>query len=449
MVDKNDKGEETWREFSSEADETVTSCEVVNDHSNCYNVTSLDDSFVLSLDGLDLIAQNVNCTLLSSSLIRYITRAGRSLDKCDYYVATNLAPPEYLDDVVYQVIVETGTNYPVMEFVKDFGTSSASINLFLAFDPHKPEDESCMAPYPNVTVYDFRDNDGDPNEKPAFSTRKRSENVDKIAKIMERRKKVRQMTQIPIFDHSWRIKPSATRKVSVRDPRDIPSEFDARNEWSYCSNLIGTITNQESCGSCWAMSGSAVLADRSCIANASSAQLSPQYMVYCGSKTFGCQGGGMTPLWQQLVDQGTVTEDCIPFTARDGSCPRKCRDGTPIKDNMKVYATSYVTPWDSDPAKRVQAIQSEILERGSVQAAYIVFSDFYDYESGIYQRTSQSYYLGLHAVRVIGWGTDDGVDYWLVANSWDTDWGMDGFFKIRRGTNECNFEEQIYAGLVN
>jgi C1A family cysteine protease len=55
-------------------------------------------------------------------------------------------------------------------------------------------------------------------------------------------------------------------------------------------------------------------------------------------------------------------------------------------------------------------------------------------------------YIGGHAVRVIGWGEqqqqeNDGVaKYWLVANSWNATWGDGGFFKIARGSDECNFE---------
>ena len=46
-----------------------------------------------------------------------------------------------------------------------------------------------------------------------------------------------------------------------------------------------------------------------------------------------------------------------------------------------------------------------------------------------------------HAVQVVGYGTtDDGVDYWNVKNSWGIHWGDKGFFKIRRGHNDCNIE---------
>ena len=45
-----------------------------------------------------------------------------------------------------------------------------------------------------------------------------------------------------------------------------------------------------------------------------------------------------------------------------------------------------------------------------------------------------------HAIKIIGWGSEDNMDYWLVNNSWNSDWGDHGTFKILRGSNECGIE---------
>ncbi len=72
------------------------------------------------------------------------------------------------------------------------------------------------------------------------------------------------------------------------------------------------------------------------------------------------------------------------------------------------------------------------------------------YKSGVYKHKSGQY-MGGHAVRMIGWGTDSktGTDYWLIQNSWGTSWGQNGAFWIARGSNECGIEENVSAAYAN
>lgn len=71
--------------------------------------------------------------------------------------------------------------------------------------------------------------------------------------------------------------------------------------------------------------------------------------------------------------------------------------------------------------------------------------------TGVYSHTSGRR-IGGHAVKILGWGIEQSssgkTPYWLVANSWNPDWGDKGFFKIRRGNNECNIESGIVAGMM-
>lgn len=88
----------------------------------------------------------------------------------------------------------------------------------------------------------------------------------------------------------------------------------------------------------------------------------------------------------------------------------------------------------------------EIQNNGPVQAAFTVYADFMSYKSGVYEHiTGQE--LGGHAIKIIGWGVENKVPYWLVANSWNYDWGDKGFFKIKRGSNHCGIEGQVFAGI--
>ncbi|UYV64276.1 CTSB [Cordylochernes scorpioides] len=88
------------------------------------------------------------------------------------------------------------------------------------------------------------------------------------------------------------------------------------------------------------------------------------------------------------------------------------------------------------PGKRVykvkrnpEQIQLEIMNHGPVTAAMVVYSDFPSYKSGVYQRHSYIP-LGGHAIKILGWGVENGVKYWLCANSWNQDWGDKGKFSL-------------------
>ena len=125
-------------------------------------------------------------------------------------------------------------------------------------------------------------------------------------------------------------------------------------------------------------------------------------------------------------------------------CPARCKDGTAVTTVKARTAYAVGPPGD------VAAMQRELMAHGPFEVGFEVFSDFSSYKNGTYARTaSATGPIGGHAVKLVGWGTDaaSGVPYWTIANSWTADWGDDGFFKIRRGTNECGIEATSAAGL--
>jgi len=90
---------------------------------------------------------------------------------------------------------------------------------------------------------------------------------------------------------------------------------------------------------------------------------------------------------------------------------------------------------------------AEIYKNGPVEASFDVYADFLTYKSGVYVHKPGNPFLGGHAIKVLGWGTLSGTPYWLCANSWNPDWGMNGFFMIKRGDDQCGIEDGMCAGL--
>jgi cathepsin B len=77
-------------------------------------------------------------------------------------------------------------------------------------------------------------------------------------------------------------------------------------------------------------------------------------------------------------------------------------------------------------------VKTEIFDNGPLETRFDVYADFMSYESGVYHHVTGDL-RGGHAIKILGWGTESGLDYWLCANSWGPKWGLKGFFKIKVG----------------
>lgn len=68
-----------------------------------------------------------------------------------------------------------------------------------------------------------------------------------------------------------------------------------------------------------------------------------------------------------------------------------------------------------------------------------VTAAFMNYSGGIFNDTTGAMELD-HDISLVGYGVENGTKYWLGRNSWGSYWGINGFFKIVRGTNNLNIE---------
>lgn len=87
------------------------------------------------------------------------------------------------------------------------------------------------------------------------------------------------------------------------------------------------------------------------------------------------------------------------------------------------------------------------MKNGPVVAGFTVYDDFPQYQFGVYFHALGNSTGVSHAVRILGWGVENEIPYWLIANSWNEEWGVNGLVKFRRGKNECGIESSVVAGL--
>eukprot|EP00759_Apiculatamorpha_spiralis_P030691 PhF_6_TR32336/c1_g1_i1/m.47933/K01363/CTSB; cathepsin B len=298
--------------------------------------------------------------------------------------------------------------------------------------------------------------------------------------IEEIRSKSKSWTPVSADDTTSRFhsarRSEVRRLLGVRETRDpsllpwksyptntsLPPSFDSATNWPHCAT-ISMIRDQSDCGSCWAFGAAESISDRYCTYNPKpiNITISPNNLVACCDLSSlcgeGCGGGEPTAAWYYWTTTGLVDEGCDPYpfppcehhtTGKYPACPDKvypnpkCVKQCKNTENWNSALHKGNRSWN---LKGESAYMQELFAHGPFEVAFDVYEDFISYKSGVYSHVTGAK-LGGHAVKVVGWGTLNGTDYWKIANSWNQDWGMQGYFLIKRGTNECGIEKQGTAG---
>jgi cathepsin B len=267
-----------------------------------------------------------------------------------------------------------------------------------------------------------------------------------------------------------------------------PTDFDARKAFPDCAKVIGDIRDQSMCGCCWAFGTAEAASDRLCIATKGKTMVPLSSQDVCfNSNPSGCNGGSPEAAWdwikrdgivsgkQQAFKAGTAGPDPDPFaaasTCSDFSLPHCHHHGPVGKDpfpaegapgcpqqkspagpkacdadsKLKYKSDKYTfTGSVANVGRNETYLMQEIMANGPVTVAFTVYSDFENYAGGVYVHTTGKM-AGGHAVKMLGWGTDQGTDYWLIANSWNPYWGEEGYFRIKRGKEDCGIAASAVA----
>ncbi len=191
-------------------------------------------------------------------------------------------------------------------------------------------------------------------------------------------------------------------------------------------NWLGDVMNQGNCGSCVAFAAIATLEAQTSITSKApwlKPFYSPQALFACGGGT--CERGWIPSIASSyLTQKGAVEASCAPYlsgsTGEDVACHQFCNDQTSRTHAVK---RSY-NP--SGFGRNIQAVK-DALKKGPLMTTMTVYSDFVSYSSGIYRSTSTQR-LGGHAISLVGY--NDAGRYWIIRNSWGSDWGENGFARI-------------------
>lgn len=230
--------------------------------------------------------------------------------------------------------------------------------------------------------------------------------------------------------------PVPPEPTTIRSRMELPPAIDWRSS-------LGPAREQGECGSCWAFAGVAALEHALYQRTGTLVDLSEQHLVDCawlfGNR--GCRGGQLAGTLRFLVQGAVCNETQYPYSATATRLPPFCKNVSRTRmcaSTPRVRQLSLI--------RTEQGLQTALVQ-GPVVIAMHVNAEFHTYAEGIYDGPCAGSVN--HAVLLVGYNTSEtGVPYWIVRNSWGTDWGEQGYVRIVRHRRWCRIGDYVGYQIV-
>jgi len=230
---------------------------------------------------------------------------------------------------------------------------------------------------------------------------------------------------------------SYARSLNSKGPHSDLKSVAASLDWRQ-KGAVTPVKNQQQCGSCWSFSTTGSVEGAHAIKTGKLVSLSEQQLVDCSSAegNQGCNGGLMDQGFEFIIkNKGITTEAAYPYTAQDGTC----RSGMTAAATISKYV---------DVQEGSETALMAALNIGPVSIAIEADQQcFQFYSGGILSDPSCGTQLD-HGVLLVGYGTENGKDFWIVKNSWGASWGEGGYIRLIRGKNECGLTQMASYPVV-
>ncbi|KAJ8729141.1 hypothetical protein PYW08_000722 [Mythimna loreyi] len=208
---------------------------------------------------------------------------------------------------------------------------------------------------------------------------------------------------------------------------NAPESFDWRQH-----NVVTGVKNQGQCGSCYAFSVSGNIESQYAIKHGRLIELSEQQTIDCDRSSHGCQGGFTTTAFRSIIQQGGIEAEVdYPYRAKQQHCQFIPRRAAIRLTDCNLYNL------------RSQEKLKQLLYKNGPIAIGVQSRGFQGYHGGILSDHDCNTGRVNHAVLLVGYGTEKGIPFWTIKNSWGENFGEQGYIRIQRG------ERAMSCGMMN
>ena len=216
----------------------------------------------------------------------------------------------------------------------------------------------------------------------------------------------------------------APKIYQINTQFELPVEVDWRTK-----GVVNPIKDQGQCGSCWAFSAVQSVESAVALTTGKLYNLSEQQVVDCDDTDFGCSGGWMDNAFGWMnQNNGLCSDEDYPYVSGTSGMSDKCLTTCKNQPNTKVLKHIDI------PVSDLALLQ--VLSQQPVSVAIEADqSGFQFYSSGVFTATCGT--ILDHGVGLVGYGVNStsNLSYYILRNSWGTDWGDNGYMYLARGND--------------
>jgi cathepsin F len=196
------------------------------------------------------------------------------------------------------------------------------------------------------------------------------------------------------------------------------------------------VYNQEQCGSCWAFSATEAIESATYLSGQSLVSLSMQQIVSCDTSDDGCGGGWTYDAYQYIMGAGGIESySSYPYTSGNGYSGYCNFNSANIV--RKISNFQWVTQSNDE-----SAIKSFVSSTGPPSICADA-SSWSSYTGGVVMGSQCGDQVD-HCIQLVGYNDAASTPYWIVRNSWGTDWGVQGgFIYLQIGQNTCDMASTV------